>query len=133
MRITRRRVESGERPMKSGSVEVPVATQRLRRLARLSAWLLLASVIILVITGWGITQTGIIFKLSLGLIDRKTADFIHRSTNVPLAIFFLSHVLLNIKLALERRNYPTSGWINNILIIIGAAIMAVVLYMEYWT
>ena len=110
-----------------------VSTQRLRRLARLSAWLLLVAVFLLIITGWGITHTGIIYNLTFGIMDRRLADFIHRSTNVPLAVFFLSHVLINIKLALDRRKSPTSPWVNSILIIIGAGLLFGVLYMEYWT
>jgi hypothetical protein len=51
---------------------------------------------------------------------------------VPVAFFFLSHVLINIKLAISRRR-PSSGWLaNNNLIIIGAALMALMVYMEYF-
>jgi succinate dehydrogenase/fumarate reductase cytochrome b subunit len=104
----------------------------LKRVSRASAWLLLVGVIVLIVSGWGITQTGIIYKITFGLIDRRLADNIHRATNVPLAIFFLTHVLINIKLAISR--YLTSmAWaINAILILIGAGLLAIMVYMEWY-
>jgi uncharacterized membrane protein len=65
----------------------------LRRIARASAWLLWITIIILLISGWGITRTEIIYKASLGLIDRGEADSIHRMIQVPAAVFFTTHVL----------------------------------------
>lgn len=41
-----------------------------------SAWALLVIVIVLVVSGWGITQTGIIYRLTGGLVDRRLADAI---------------------------------------------------------
>lgn len=103
----------------------------LKRLARASAWALLVAVIVLVVSGWGITQTGIVYRATFGLMDRRLADAIHRAANVPLA-FFLSHVLLNIKLAVSQ-SYPSRRWlINSILILIGAGLLAIMIYMEFF-
>ena len=104
----------------------------LKRLSRISAWALLAAVIILVISGWGITQTGVIHHITFGLIDRALANSIHRNTNVPLAAFFLIHVLTNIKLMTYRGSRFQAGFVNIILIVIGAGLMAIVIYMEYF-
>jgi cytochrome b subunit of formate dehydrogenase len=102
----------------------------LRRLARISAWALLAAVVVLVVSGWGITQTGVIYKFSFGLIDRRLANAVHRLANIPLAVFFLSHVLINLKIALTR-NHPTRAWlINSILIIAGLGLLAIAVYMD---
>jgi len=104
----------------------------LRRFSRISAWALLAAVVVLVVSGWGITQTGVIYHFTFGLIDRGAANTVHRNTNGPLAAFFLAHVLINIKLMLSRRS-PRLAWLANIvLILIGAGIMAAVIYMEYF-
>ncbi len=101
-------------------------------MARASAWVLLVGIIVSVVSGWGITQTSVIYRLSFGLIDRRLADAIHRATNVPLAFFFLVHVLINIKLAILERK-PTAGWLPNIvLIVIGIVLMVVMVYMEYF-
>ena len=104
----------------------------LRRFSRISAWALLAAVVVLVVSGWGITQTGVIYHITFGLIDRGAANAIHRNTNGPLAAFFLAHVLINIKLMLSRGT-PRLAWLANvILILVGAGIMASVVYMEYF-
>jgi hypothetical protein len=104
----------------------------LKRIARASAWALLAAVVVAVVSGWGITQTGIIYRLTFGLINRGLADAIHRATNVPLALFFLSHVFINIKLMISQRN-RARGLLTSILLgVVGGGILAIVIYMEYF-
>lgn len=104
----------------------------LKRISGISAWLLLANVIVLVISGWGITQTDIIYRLSFGLIDRRLADEIHRGSIISLALLFLVHVLINIHLKVTSKR-PVVVWlVNGILIAAGAGIMVLVVYMEYF-
>jgi hypothetical protein len=104
----------------------------LKRIAKASAWILLVIIIVAVVTGWGITQTGIIYRLTFGLIDRGLADAIHRAINIPLALFFLSHVLINIKLKVPQRS-PAMRWLTNIILsVIGAVLLAITIYMEYF-
>ena len=104
----------------------------LRRLARISAWALLVGVVVLVVSGWGITQTGVIYRLSFGLIDRRLADTIHRQTNLPLAVFFLLHVMVNVKISLTRR-HPSGPWlINSLLILVGLGLLAAAVYMDHF-
>lgn len=104
----------------------------LKRLSRVSAAALLVGIVILVVSGWGITQTGIIYDATLGLIDRRLANSIHRAVNAPIAFFFLTHVLINIKVSISR-DHPSGAWPTNIiLILIGVSLMATVIYMEYF-
>ena len=104
----------------------------LKRIAKASAWALLVTIVVVVVSGWGITQTGIIYRLTFGLIDRGLADAIHRAANVPLALFFLAHVFINIKLKVSRRS-PSKGWLtNSVLGVIGAGLLAIMIYMEYF-
>jgi cytochrome b subunit of formate dehydrogenase len=104
----------------------------LRRIARISAWALLAGVVVLVVSGWGITQTGVIYNLSFGLIDRRLANAIHRETNLPLAVFFLVHVMVNFKISLTRR-HPSRAWlINGVLITAGLGLLAAAAYMDHF-
>ena len=112
---------------------VPKANVYLKRIARACAWLLLITLIILLVSGWGITRTGIIYKASLHLIDRGAADSIHRAIQVPAALFFVSHVLLNVRLNLPSR-YLRKVWIfNSVLAVIGVGVVGGVVYMEYFT
>ena len=113
-------------------MEVKKANLWLKKLAMASAWALLAGIIALIVSGWGITQTGIIYTLTGGLVDRRLADAIHRAANVPVAFFFLSHVLINIKLMLSRHNSPLAWLTDIILIIVGAGLMVITIYMEYF-
>lgn len=112
--------------------EEPASIQRLKILSRICAWLLLAAAVILVFSGWGITRTEIIYKLTFGLIDRRLANYIHRSANIPLAVFFLSHLFLNIRLMLFRKIPRRIRIFDGILIVAGILLVLVVLYMEFW-
>src|SRR3990172_8277381 len=118
--------------LKNSITAVPKSVKWLKIFTRISAWLLLVVVVILVVSGWGITRTEIIYKATFGLIDRRLADFIHRVTILPLVVLFLSHVLLNIRLAIYRTNQHRVWLINGILIIGGLLLLALVLYMELW-
>ena len=111
--------------------EVPKSIQWLRRISRISAWLLLATVAVLVVSGWGITHTEIIYKATFGLIDRRLANSIHRATNLPLAFFFLSHVLINIRLLFTTKKVQNNRFIDGGLIAIGLALMGLFIYVEY--
>jgi uncharacterized membrane protein len=111
--------------------DVQKADLYLRRVARASAWLLLITIIVLLVSGWGITRTEIIYKASLGLIDRGAADSIHRAIQVPAAVFFTTHVLLNVRLNLRSRR-ARKAWLFNILLVaIGVCVVGGVVYMEY--
>jgi len=103
---------------------------RLKRLSRVSAWALLAVVVVLLFSGWGITQTGIIFGITFGLVDRRAADMIHRATNIPLAIFFLIHVMTNIRLAVSSRRLFVVRLTDIILVVAGIGLMSIVVYLE---
>jgi hypothetical protein len=104
----------------------------MKRLARASAWGLLAGIIVLIVSGWGITQTGVIYRLTGGLVDRRLADAIHRNTVAPLSFLFLAHVLLNIRYRVSPDSAFKAWLTNAILIIVGAGLMAIAIYMEYF-
>jgi cytochrome b subunit of formate dehydrogenase len=113
-------------------IEKSVSIQRLKSLSRISAWLLFAAAVFLVFSGWGITRTEIIYKVTFGLIDRRLANYIHRFTNIPLAIFFLGHLFINIRLLVYRKIPHRIRIIDGILIIAGILLVLIVLYMELW-
>jgi cytochrome b subunit of formate dehydrogenase len=117
--------------MTNTASEAPKSAKWLRRLSRISAWLLLATIAVLVVSGWGITRTDIIYKASFHLIDRAVADTIHRASNLPLMFFFLSHVLINIRLLLTGKKTKQNWFIDGGLIVVGLALMGVFVYVEY--
>ena len=118
--------------IRSAVPDVRKTDVHLRRIARACAWLLLITLIVLLVSGWGITRTEIIYKASLGLIDRGAADSIHRAIQVPIAVFFTTHVLVNVRLNLPSR-YLRKAWLFSTLLgAIGVCVMGGVVYMEYF-
>jgi hypothetical protein len=111
--------------------QVIIADEWWKKAARASAWFLLAGIVVLIVSGWGITQTGVIYRLSGGLIDRRLADEIHRAANVPVAFFFLSHVFINIGLMINRKKPSVAWWTAAALMVIGVGLMVIMVYMEY--
>jgi hypothetical protein len=104
----------------------------LKRLARISSWALFASVFVLVLSGWGITQTGVIHNITFGLIDRRLANEIHRAAILPMVFFFLSHVFINISLSLAGKRSYIKQAVNWVLVAIGICAVGLVIYMEYF-
>ena len=106
-------------------------SQFLKKIARISAWGLLAGVVVLVFSGWGITQTELIYNATFGLVDRRLANAIHRAVNGPLALFLVAHVLINIKLNLHPKTGGKRLLIDIILMGVGVLLLAGIVYMEY--
>ena len=104
----------------------------LKKLTRISSWGLFASVLVLVLSGWGITQTGVIYNITFGLVDRRLANEIHRASVLPMAFFFLSHVFINISLSPVFKRPVTRKIVNVALIAIGVMVLGLVIYMEYF-
>jgi hypothetical protein len=117
-------------------METPLNLQKqvilLKRISRICAWGLLAGVLILVVSGWGITQTGVIYNATFRLVDRRLADEIHRAVNTPLAVFFLAHIFSNLKLYFLQKKVGMVLLTNIILISVGILAAAGVAYMEYY-
>jgi hypothetical protein len=95
----------------------------LRKIARITAWVLFSGIAILIITGWGITHTGIIYQASLGLVDRRLADAIHRAIQVPLSFFLVAHVFLNVSLGSR-----SSSRLRNVLLVAVAVLIVIIIF-----
>jgi hypothetical protein len=103
----------------------------LKKAAMISSWLLLVSVALLVVSGWGITQTGAVYNATGGLIDRRTADTIHRAVVFPLVCFFLCHVFINVWLGIKNKNKLLKRIVAGLMLAAGAGILYLVIYMGY--
>jgi hypothetical protein len=98
-------------------------------IARASAWLLIPAIIVVAISGWGITHTATIYKASFHLIDRGMADRIHRDVQLPMAVMVTMHVLINLRLKLPFRSAKISWLFHIIFIILGVGLLIGVIYM----
>jgi hypothetical protein len=112
-------------------IKTPSSIIWLRRLAWISALLLLISFAVMLISGWGISNTEIIYKASFKLIDRGLANSIHRASHLPVTIFFLAHVLINLKLRIYRKHPHPSLLTDALLVLAGLLILATVFFVEY--
>jgi hypothetical protein len=104
---------------------------RLKKLAQVSAWALLALVLLTAIAGYGITNTSLIYRLSFELIDRGAANSLHRWSQPVLAAVVLTHILTNIRLRLPRAFLDKILLTDSLLVIIGLTVMGIVLYLAF--
>ena len=104
------------------------ANSPLNRVARISAWLLLATIVVMIVSGWGITRTEIIYNTFFGLIDRGLADSIHRTIQIPMAAIFLTHVLVSSRVYFFKAVRPMLA--NALLIAIGIIVFGIFIYVE---
>jgi hypothetical protein len=103
-----------------------------KRLTKVMAWLLLALIIVALVSGWGITRTEIIYRASLGLIDRGTANAIHRDIQIPIAAVLLTHILINVKFNLLPERWRKRRAVTPILITAGIGLLALAIYMQQY-
>jgi hypothetical protein len=68
-----------------------------RLLKTIVRWLLLATVIIFIITGFGITEFGVIESLTFGLLSKSLAFEVHASSGLwlALAVLLILHIGLS--------------------------------------
>jgi len=104
----------------------------LKLISRISAWLLLFGIVMLSLSGWGITRAEFMYQATAGLIDRGTANDIHLFLQIPVTSIALLHVLTRIRISLDRK-WSTNKWVlNGILGAAGIAALAFVIYLEYF-
>ena len=66
-------------------------------------WLLAVVAVLLIISGFGITQFRVITPLTLGFLDKSQSFWLHSSLKYPFILLFILHVSLNIK-SREKKN-----------------------------
>jgi hypothetical protein len=106
--------------------------EQAHRLTRVVAWLLLGMIIIELVSGWGITRTEVVYRTSLGLIDRGTANAIHRGIQIPVAAVLLTHILINVRFKLLPERWRKRRAVDIILIVVGIGLLALAVYMQQY-
>lgn len=61
---------------------------------KIIAYLSLLVILLYVITGYGITKSATIEKMSFGLLDKSTSFKVHKNLIVPLVVLLLAHLIL---------------------------------------
>jgi hypothetical protein len=99
----------------------------LSRLERYTGLLLLPTLLIFFISGYGIVNTGKLYPLSGGLLERGTAYEIHTNIALPTLILFITHSGLSVRSYL-RRIYPRKN-IDIPLTVCFALLFALLVYL----
>ena len=109
-----------------------MTNEQAKRITKVVAWLLVALMIVALVSGWGITRTEIIYQASRGLIDRGTANAIHRGIQIPIAAILLTHILINVRFKLLPERWRKRRAVNQILISVGIGLLALAIYMQQY-
>ncbi|MCW4052303.1 MAG: hypothetical protein NWE78_03705 [Candidatus Bathyarchaeota archaeon] len=97
---------------------------------RASVWILLLFMILMIITGYGLTKPNLIGFLSGGLIDHQAATYLHTMLNVPFAILLLTHVIIEIKFSFARWGFENERLLNLAVSILGLTLLLLFLYVD---
>ena len=112
------------------SSSVKSADYYLVKFNRLIVWILLALIVVLIVSGYGLTKPTLINMLTFGLIDHQTAFDLHSLLDLPLFILLTIHVLIEVKLSLMRWGFKNWRLLNSLILLLGSVCLLLVLYIE---
>lgn len=102
----------------------------LMKMNRAIVWVLLFFMIMLVITGYGLTKPNLIYSLTGGLIDYWVAFNLHTLLDVPLLILLLIHVIIEIKFSFMRWGFKNQKLLNFLMLMLGTIFLILILYVD---
>lgn len=100
------------------------------RINRLIVWLLLAFMILLTVTGYGLTKPNLMYSLTGGLIDYWTAQYLHSLLDMPLLLLLLVHVVIEIKFSFTRWGFKSRKLLKVLMLLLGSIFLVMILYVE---
>jgi hypothetical protein len=87
--------------------------------------------IILVISGFGITNPRTTSELTGGVFSQSVSLYWHLNLAVPVLILLMIHVLIALKTALARWGVEEAGLLNVVLIALGLFVTALIVLARY--
>jgi thiosulfate reductase cytochrome b subunit len=102
----------------------------LRTFNRLLVWPTLVLLIIVVISGFGITNPGMTSELTGGVFTQYNSLYWHLNLVVPVLILLMIHVLIGLKTALTRRGVK-ARLLNVVLVLLGLFVTALIILARY--
>lgn len=103
----------------------------LKRFNRLLVWPTLVLFIVLAISGYGITNPGLVAELTGGVFTRSLSLYLHTTLVLPSMTLLMIHILIAIKSALTRWGMKERNLLNAFLILLGAFTVALLVLMQY--
>ena len=81
-----------------------LSKENIKIIGRGCGWAAGALLLFTVLTGYGITEYGIVTSLTFGLLGKATSQRIHNFADIPLIVFLAVHVGIALWGRLARRN-----------------------------
>ncbi|UCH32728.1 MAG: hypothetical protein JSV05_04980 [Candidatus Bathyarchaeota archaeon] len=106
------------------------ANYYLMKVNRAIVWILLFFMILLVVTGYGLTKPNLISFLTGGILDFFTASYLHTLLDVPLFVLLLVHVIVEVKFSLMRWGFKNQKLVNLLMLALGLISLALILYVD---
>jgi hypothetical protein len=97
---------------------------------RVIVWILLALMVILIISGYGLTKPTLINSLTFGLVDHQTAFDLHSWLDLPLFVLLAIHVLIEVRVSLVRWGFRHRRLLNVLLLLLGSVCLLFIFYIE---
>ena len=93
-------------------------------------WPTLVLFVAFVIVGYGITKPEIVNALTGGVLTRSVSIYLHTVLTAPVLILIMIHVLIDVKLALDRRGVGYGRLADALLITLGIITSAVIVLLQ---
>ncbi len=106
------------------------ANYYLMKINRKIVWVLLFFMILLIVTGYGLTKPNLIYSLTGGIINFQTASYLHRLLDLPLMILLLIHVIIEIKFSLMRWGFKNQKLLNLLMLMLVSICLILIIYVE---
>ena len=103
----------------------------LRTFNRLLLWPTLVLLIIVVISGFGITNPKTTSELTGGVFTQYNSLYWHLNLTVPVLILLMIHVLIGLKTALTRRGVKKARLLNVVLVALGLFVTALIILARF--
>lgn len=97
---------------------------------RVIVWVLLFFMIMLMVTGYALTNPSLIRSLTGGIVNYQTAFYIHTMLDIPLFILLLVHVIIELKFSLIRWGFQNKRLLNSLMLVLGLTLSILVLYVD---
>jgi thiosulfate reductase cytochrome b subunit len=104
----------------------------LKRLNRLLVWPTLILSAIFVISGYGITNPGLVTELTGGALTRAVSLKLHLALAFPILVLLTIHILIGAKSALTRWGVKEGILLNVFLLLVGIFTMSLLALMQYF-
>jgi len=86
--------------------------------------------IVFFVTGYGLTKPNTIRSLTGGVLNYKTALYLHTLLDVPLFFLLAIHVIIEIKFSLMRWGFKNQKLLNLLILILGSICAILIIYVD---